>query len=385
MSLSADAFVKVINGSGQIGPIGRAGDFGLTGAGATNESGAAFENVFLAAASAIADADEPDSEKDELGAGVIPPGDSLQNAAIASPPIPIVVGAELPPAPIARPPAGAVDSGQSAAIDAEFRGGSGVRAVATALQTETAAEPAHASTAENTVEGRAGPAQSRPLFSQQAEDASAARPGSPLVDQDISSRAINGFDDRGFDAARSALQPTPFGADDAYLSTDARSANAPVAAAVAANAPPGIETSVDRRIGIALQSAAGTKEASPPAITVVASRRAADGSIELRLDPPELGSVSIDLVSDETGAVRAVVNADRAETLDLLRRHIDIFKSELARNGFGEVDMTFGGGRQGGDEPPPRARTQQHWANHASAAFDDYAAFAVREGFDVIA
>lgn len=378
MSFSAAPPAKIINGAGQIGPIGSAG------AAAAIESGAAFESVFQAAASAPEDEDEPDSREKEPGAEAVPPGDSVQNAALEATPVRVVVNADFPSTPIAPPPAGAVDGAQSAAIEAEIHERAGVRGIVASLQADAAiGSPLQALATENTVEDQALPAQPRPLFYQQTEDTSAARRSSPSTDLGISGGVIGDFSDRGFDAARASPRPAPFSADEARLFTDARSVETLPAATVAANAPPGAETSIDT--GVALPGAAGTKEASPPAITVVASRQTADGSIELRLDPPELGSVSIDIVTDETGAVTAVVNADRAETLDLLRRHIDIFKGELARNGFGEVDMTFGDGRQSSDEPPPRARAQQHWANQTSAAFDDYAAFALGEGFDVIA
>jgi hypothetical protein len=71
--------------------------------------------------------------------------------------------------------------------------------------------------------------------------------------------------------------------------------------------------------------------------------------VELRLDPPELGRVAIDLRIDD-GAVAASVSAERPETLDLLRRHADALQRELASAGFDRATLAFsdrGDGRQG--------------------------------------
>ncbi|MFN3613752.1 MAG: flagellar hook-length control protein FliK [Rubrimonas sp.] len=101
---------------------------------------------------------------------------------------------------------------------------------------------------------------------------------------------------------------------------------------------------------------------------IIAAR---DGDrVELRLDPPELGRVSIG-IQLEDGALRAVVAADRPETLDLLRRHADALQRELNASGFGRADLSFadhrGGGRNGreaagriiseSEEPVPAAAT----------------------------
>jgi hypothetical protein len=69
--------------------------------------------------------------------------------------------------------------------------------------------------------------------------------------------------------------------------------------------------------------------------------------IELRLDPPELGRVSIDMTMDGN-TVSATVSAERPETLDLLRRHVDMLQRELGASGFGSADIGFADRRAGG-------------------------------------
>ena len=66
--------------------------------------------------------------------------------------------------------------------------------------------------------------------------------------------------------------------------------------------------------------------------------------IELRLDPPELGRVTIHLNTHDQ-QVTAHITADRVETVDLMRRHADILTATLAKAGFSESNLSF---QQGG-------------------------------------
>ncbi|MEP4700724.1 MAG: flagellar hook-length control protein FliK, partial [Parasphingorhabdus sp.] len=69
-------------------------------------------------------------------------------------------------------------------------------------------------------------------------------------------------------------------------------------------------------------------------------------SVEIVLQPEELGRIRMTLVSSDGGMVLTVV-ADRAETLDLLRRNIADLGSELNRLGYDSVDFNFS---QSGDD-----------------------------------
>ncbi|MEX0969303.1 MAG: flagellar hook-length control protein FliK [Paracoccaceae bacterium] len=73
------------------------------------------------------------------------------------------------------------------------------------------------------------------------------------------------------------------------------------------------------------------------AITV---RSSESSSMELRLDPPELGRVLIQMTTQE-GELRAIVTTERAETAELMRRHADILGRELARAGLAGADLSF--------------------------------------------
>jgi len=83
------------------------------------------------------------------------------------------------------------------------------------------------------------------------------------------------------------------------------------------------------------------------ALRIAAAVDGRGGSVELRLDPPELGLVRVTLSSSE-GVAHAIVIAERPETADLLRRHAELLARELAGTGQGRVDVEVSTGGRGG-------------------------------------
>lgn len=79
-----------------------------------------------------------------------------------------------------------------------------------------------------------------------------------------------------------------------------------------------------------------------------AAPRSGDGGFELRLSPEELGSVRLRMVPGEAG-IMVYVQADRPETLDLLRRNIDQLAQDLARSGTEAAGFSFGGDSAAGN------------------------------------
>jgi flagellar hook-length control protein FliK len=67
-----------------------------------------------------------------------------------------------------------------------------------------------------------------------------------------------------------------------------------------------------------------------------------DRPVELTLAPEELGKVRLSLASVE-GAITVSVLAERPETLDLLRRNIELLAKDLRELGFSNVTFSFGG------------------------------------------
>ena len=105
----------------------------------------------------------------------------------------------------------------------------------------------------------------------------------------------------------------------------------------------------------------GPGPSSPPPVAqqlAAAITGTAEGRIEIRLDPEELGRVALQLQTDGD-RVSLVITAERAETSELLRRHLHELAQDFRAMGYRSVDLGFGGqngahDRSGGAE---RARS----------------------------
>ena len=106
-------------------------------------------------------------------------------------------------------------------------------------------------------------------------------------------------------------------------------------------------------------SAAAASTASAQLVAAIRTEPKS-GDIELRLDPPELGRVRINLSVETADAVKAVLTVERPETLEHLRRNMNQFTEDLRAAGFESIDVEFseGGGSDFDDEPA--------WAGTAS-------------------
>ena len=81
------------------------------------------------------------------------------------------------------------------------------------------------------------------------------------------------------------------------------------------------------------------------------------GAVEVALQPEDLGRVRLSFTVAEAG-LTVTVQAERPETLEMLRRHIDLLGTDLRERGFGDVSFEFG--RQNGgdarDRHPPSSK-----------------------------
>lgn len=99
-------------------------------------------------------------------------------------------------------------------------------------------------------------------------------------------------------------------------------------------------------------------------ISTASARTASDGrrTTEIALNPEELGRVRLRLAATE-GVLTVVVSAERAETLELLRRNIDMLARDLGETGYDGARIVFsqeGGAHRDGDAPPPRGPITAH-------------------------
>lgn len=68
--------------------------------------------------------------------------------------------------------------------------------------------------------------------------------------------------------------------------------------------------------------------------------RSSASTWEVQLQPEELGRVRMTMTATEAGMAVTVL-ADRPETLDLMRRHIDLLEKSLNELGYEETSFTF--------------------------------------------
>ncbi len=71
-------------------------------------------------------------------------------------------------------------------------------------------------------------------------------------------------------------------------------------------------------------------------------------TVEIALNPEELGRVRLSLSTSESGMTVSIVS-ERPETLDLMRRHIDQLSQEFQRLGYQQASFEFSGEASNGD------------------------------------
>lgn len=99
----------------------------------------------------------------------------------------------------------------------------------------------------------------------------------------------------------------------------------------------------------------GVERAAEPVMIVARSSEGGADQIEIRLDPEELGQLRIALTRDGD-TLRVLVQVERGETLDLMRRHADTLARELHQAGFSGAEMSFGQWSQ--HAPPSQAAVE---------------------------
>ena len=91
---------------------------------------------------------------------------------------------------------------------------------------------------------------------------------------------------------------------------------------------------------------------------VEAIRQGRDGSIDVALNPEELGRVRLTL-SGSDGALHVTIQSERPETGDLLRRHIAQLERDFQDLGYVNVSIDFG------------KSPDQSWEGRTNATLDD--------------
>ncbi len=120
----------------------------------------------------------------------------------------------------------------------------------------------------------------------------------------------------------------------------------------------------DRAAAISMTPVAASEASSRNVISQIATtirNQPLMQTIELSLDPPELGRVEIQMDVAEVG-LKATLSAERPGTGDLIRRQAEILLQQLNDAGFTEVDLDFrdfgSGDKSTGDQTADTDRTQ---------------------------
>ncbi len=110
----------------------------------------------------------------------------------------------------------------------------------------------------------------------------------------------------------------------------------------------------------------------------------ADGKVELRLDPPELGRVTISFSSTDSG-VSAQIVGEKQDIVDLLRRHAEIFSRELTKNGISGAALEFSFQDTGGEGEPQGATKTTPGREHTAIEYcpPEYTDTLASDGLDI--
>ncbi|MDA9019887.1 flagellar hook-length control protein FliK [Flavimaricola sp.] len=96
------------------------------------------------------------------------------------------------------------------------------------------------------------------------------------------------------------------------------------------------------------------------------------GRAEVKLDPEELGKVTLNLITSDR-AITVLIATERVETLDLMRRNIEMLGQEFRQMGYHDVSFAFreqGGEKREWDSAPDRIddASDEHALNDSPTA-----------------
>lgn len=136
----------------------------------------------------------------------------------------------------------------------------------------------------------------------------------------------------------------------------------------------GRHASATATIGTAHGFRSDVAQTVPAQVAAAIARAAAEGqrSIELRLSPEELGPVRLRLETAGDGLTVSVV-VERGETLDLMRRNVDLLTQQLREIGYDHARLLFSrSGADAGGHAAPGSGAATSAVTGADAADDPH-------------
>ena len=150
-------------------------------------------------------------------------------------------------------------------------------------------------------------------------------------------------------------------------------ANSDMASVVAApsRAVPDMVATATAKVETILSSAPGSLLQDVPQRLDQAARISQSGTIEVQLDPEELGRLRMTFTPTENG-LHVHLRVDRADTGDLVRQHLGQLAQDLRALGYANVSLNLDSGQSGqsGQSPWTMARDADGATRMATAASD---------------
>jgi hypothetical protein len=84
------------------------------------------------------------------------------------------------------------------------------------------------------------------------------------------------------------------------------------------------------------------------------------GTVEVTLTPEDLGQVRLTIKSHDANGATVILQADRPETLDLMRRHVELLAQDMRDLGYEELSFTFQDRQQGNGQASVFHRASAH-------------------------
>lgn len=137
-------------------------------------------------------------------------------------------------------------------------------------------------------------------------------------------------------------------------------------------APAEAQTS-EVRVPLAQGTAGHALTVSPAMMVRVNTREGVTRSIEIRLDPPELGIVDVKLETGEDGRLTAILSTDRSDAFELLKRESGALEAALREAGVALEDgaLSFSLNEGGTDPGPSGGDAYAGAARSSQAAIDE--------------
>lgn len=153
-------------------------------------------------------------------------------------------------------------------------------------------------------------------------------PATATAPRPLTAITAAGAQDGGFSARDALSSDMPLSIMDPGAGRDGLPGSATAPAAMASGS------------GAAASAAAAPLPASVSHQIVTALSQAGNGQVDLVLSPEELGRVRLSLSASD-GGITVHVTAERAETLGLIRRHIDLLAQDFRAIGYDAVSFGF--------------------------------------------